>query len=182
MSEADTVVQYATVPFDPDTHDRTAFSCGVEQVDNFFKKTANKLTKANNLRLYVKCSDDGKVQGFYAINAHAVHYTELPKRYARTRPGHGNIPASYISMIGRDESCRGQGIGDLLLVDALKRIVSVAATIGVAVIMLDVLDCGDPAAVEFRKATYAKHGFQSLPSNDLRMFLPVATILDAMKG
>jgi len=30
-------------PLDPDRHDRAAFSCGVDQVDNFFRKTANKL-------------------------------------------------------------------------------------------------------------------------------------------
>lgn len=45
-------------PFDPDKHDRTAFSCGVEQVDNYFWKTANKLAKAGNIRLYVMTSPD----------------------------------------------------------------------------------------------------------------------------
>ena len=180
MSEANGVVEYATTPFDPELHDRAAFSCGVEQVDNYFKKTANKLAKADNVRLYVRCGDDGKVQGFYAINSHAVHFTELPKKYAHTKPNHGSIPAIYISMIGRDESCRGQGVGDVLLADALKRIVSAADTVGVAVIMLDVLDCGDPGAVAFRKTTYERYGFQSLPSNELRMFLPIATVRAAI--
>lgn len=40
-------------PFDPSKHDRTAFSCGVEQVDNYFQKTANKLAKVDNVRLFV---------------------------------------------------------------------------------------------------------------------------------
>jgi hypothetical protein len=34
-------------PFDPERHDRSGFSCGVEAVDNYFKKTANKLAKAS---------------------------------------------------------------------------------------------------------------------------------------
>jgi hypothetical protein len=36
-------------PFDPAHHDRTGFICGVAAVDNFFKKTANKLVKAGNV-------------------------------------------------------------------------------------------------------------------------------------
>lgn len=61
-------------PLDPTKHDRAAFSYGIGQVDNFFKKTANKLSKADNLRVYVMTDDDGKtVIGFYAINTHSIH-------------------------------------------------------------------------------------------------------------
>src|SRR5690606_40638414 len=60
---------------------------GHEQVDNFFKKTANKLAKTGNLRVYVMVAADGDVIGFYAINAHAVDYQELPKAYARSQIG-----------------------------------------------------------------------------------------------
>lgn len=67
-------------PFDPDKHDRTAFSCGVEQVDNYLKNTANKLAKADNVRLYVMTTRGGELIGFCAINAHAVDYADLPKK------------------------------------------------------------------------------------------------------
>ena len=56
-------------PFDPARHDRTGFSCGVEAVDNYFKKTAGKLVSAGNVRLFVMVSSDGNLIGFYAINA-----------------------------------------------------------------------------------------------------------------
>lgn len=163
-------------PFDPEKHDRAAFSCGVEQVDNYFQKTANKLAKADNVRLYVMVSAEGAVTGFYALNAHAVHYADLPARFARTRPAHGNIPAAYISMIGRDQKFRGGGYGGDLLVDALRRITVAADAIGVAVVILDVLDCGDPDRVARRKALYESYGFQALASNSLRMFLPVSVV------
>ena len=163
-------------PFDPEKHDRAAFSCGVEQVDNYFQKTANKLAKADNVRLYVMVDPAGTVIGFYALNAHAVHFTDLPAKFARTRPSHGNIPAAYISMIGRDQRFRGGGYGGDLLVDALRRIAVAADAIGVAVVMLDVLDCGDPDRVARRKTLYESYGFLSLASNPLRMFLPVSVI------
>lgn len=163
-------------PFDPERHDRAAFSCGVEQVDNYFQKTVNKLAKADNVRLYVMVDPAGTVIGFYALNAHAVHFTDLPAKFARTRPSHGSIPAAYISMIGRDQKIRGGGYGGDLLVDALRRIAVAADAIGVAVVMLDVLDCGAPDRVARRKALYESYGFQSLVSNPLRMFLPVSVV------
>jgi ribosomal protein S18 acetylase RimI-like enzyme len=169
-------VAYTIEPFDPSRYDRAAFSCGVEQVDNYFQKTANKLAKADNVRLYVMVAPDGTVIGFYALNAHSVHFTDLPAKFARSRPSHGNIPAAYISMIGRDQKFRGGGYGGDLLVDALRRIAVAADAIGVAVVMLDVLDCGDQDRVARRKALYESYGFQSLASNPLRMYLPVSTV------
>lgn len=166
----------AIEPFDPDKHDRTAFSCGVEQVDNFFRRTANKLAKAGNLRVFVMVADDGGLIGFHAINAHAIDYRELPGRYARTRPGHGSIPAAYISMIGVDVRYAGKGYGGDLLADALTRIALAADSLGIAVVILDVLDDGDLEAVKRRKALYESYGFTSLSSDPLRMYLPVAVV------
>ena len=163
-------------PFDPEKHDRAAFSCGVEQVDNYFKKTANKLQKADNVRLFVMTASSSEVIGFYAINAHAVRYEELPKKFARNRPSHGNIPAAYISMIGRDEKYKGQSYGADLLVDALRRLAMAADQLGISIIMLDVLDCGDETKTARRKTLYESYGFQPLESNPLRMFLPIALV------
>lgn len=168
--------QHIIEPFDPKKHDRTAFSCGMAQVDNYFKKTANKLAKAGNIQLRVMTGATGTLIGFYAINAHAVDYTDLPKKYARTRPGHGSIPAAYISMIGVNERFQGKGHGGQLLMDALVRITMAAEQIGVAVVMLDVLDCGDPNRTERRKKLYQGYGFLPLQTNRLRLFMPIETV------
>ena len=167
---------YIIEPFDPEKHDRAAFSCGVEQVDNYFQKTANPLAKADNVSIYVMVDSDGTVLGFYTLTAHSVQFSELPETIARTRPYPGNFPAAYISMIGRDQKFRGGGYGGDLLVDALRRIAIAADAIGVAVVMLDVLDCGDPDRVARRKALYESYGFQSLASNPLRMFMAVSVV------
>ena len=176
MSEDQTPAPNRIEPLDPDKHDRAAFSCGVDQVDNFFRKTANKLARADNLRVWVLTTPTDDLVGFYALNAHAIDYAELPGRYARTRPGHGSIPAAYISMIGVDARHQGQGYGGDLLIDALKRIQQASEAMGVAVVILDVLDCGDAEAVAKRSALYRAYGFSPLASNPLRLFLPVATI------
>lgn len=161
---------------DPDKHDRAAFSCGVEQVDNYFRKTANKLAKAGNVRVWVMISPSGDLIGFYALNAHSIDYAELPEKFAKARPGHGSIPAAYISMIGVDQKFSGKGFGGDLLVDALTRIARAADDLGIAVVMLDVLDCGDPELVAKRVKLYQSYGFTPLPSRPLRLFLPLATV------
>jgi ribosomal protein S18 acetylase RimI-like enzyme len=163
-------------PLDPARHDRAAFGCGIPQVDNFFRKTANKLARADHSRTFVMVAPGGDLIGFYATNAHAIDYRELPARFARNRPAHGTIPAAYIAMTGVDRRYQGQGHGGDLLVDCLTRLTKIADTLGIAVVLLDVPDRGDPVQVARRVALYASYGFEALPSNGLRLFLPIATV------
>lgn len=167
---------YVIEPLDPERHDRTAFSCGVESIDNFFRKTTGKLARADNARVHVMTAPDGTVIGFHAMNAHAVDYRDLPPRFARTRPAHGSIPAAFLSMLAVDRRHAGKGHGGELLADALLRIAQASDRIGISVVILDVLDDGDGDAMERRRTFYSDHGFQPLASNPLRLFLPVATI------
>ena len=167
---------FAIEPFEGARHNRANFACGIVQVDNFFKKTANKRARADHVRLYVMTAADGALIGFYALNAHAVDYRDLSTAYARSRPRHGSIPAAYLSMIGRDRRYAGQGFGGDLLVDALRRIDRAADALGIAVVMLDVLDYGDPQRVNRRKELYESYGFLSLPSNPLRLFMPLKAV------
>lgn len=176
MTVSRDTLQCIIEPLDTAKHDRAAFSCGIDQVDNFFCRTANKLTKSDNLRTFVMIGPEDELIGFYAINAHAINYTELPKKFARTRPGHGSIPAAYISMIGVDCQFQRKGYGGDLLVDCLARLAKAAEAMGIAVVIFDVLDCGDPEKVERRRDLYLDYGFQALPSNPLRLFLPMATV------
>ena len=167
-------------PFDPLVHDRSSFYCGVEAVDNFLKKTAAKLTRADNLRVFAMTEDEVFL-GFYALNAHAIDFEELPPAYARSRPGHGSIPAAFISMIGVDSRFQGRGYGGDLLTDVLTRVARASDKIGIAVVILDILDCGNPDAVARRKRLYEGYGFQSLASRPSRLFLPVATFRQSIQ-
>lgn len=176
MTEAGAAPPFTIEPLDPAKHDRAAFSCGVAQVDNFLRRTASKLTKADNLRTFVMVAATGELIGFYALNAHAINYAELPDRFARGRPGHGVIPAAYISMIGVDSRFQGRGYGGDLLVDCLSRLAHAANSLGIAVVVLDVLDCGNAEQVSRRRSLYTGYGFERLPSNPLRLFLPMATV------
>lgn len=163
-------------PLDPARHDRASFGSGVDQVDNYFRKTASKLARADNVRAFVLLSPERELIGFYTVNAHSIDFSHLPVSFTRDRPGHGQIPAAFISMIGVDVRYQGKGLGGLLLADALKRIGRAAKDLGVAIVLLDILDCGDPAKVERRKHLYMRYGFQPLPDLPLRLYLTTARI------
>ncbi|WP_263588811.1 GNAT family N-acetyltransferase [Sphingopyxis sp. GC21] len=165
-----------TEPLDVARHDRDSFESGVKAVDDFFKKTANKLTRAANLRTFVLADEHGKVFAFYALNAASIDCQDLPARFKRTRPVHGKIPATFIAMIGVDHKAQGKGLGRDLLVDSLWRIAEAEKSIGIALTLLDVLDCGDPVQVERRKSFYVRHGFAPLQDQPLRLYLPTATL------
>lgn len=172
MSEKGMVIE----PLDPARHDRVSFASGVEQVDNYFRKTAGKLARADNVRAFVLLSPDNELMGFYTVNAHSIDYSHLPVSFKRDKPGHGQIPAAFISMIGVDTRFQGRGLGGILLANALKRIGRAAKDLGIAVVLLDILDCGDQAKVERRKQLYMRYGFQPLPDVPLRLHLAVSKI------
>lgn len=168
--------QYTVEPFDPKTQDRAAFTCGVQQIDNYLKLTAKKGSKADVVRIWVVLDKGRGIVGFYGINMHSVVAEEMPAALAKKAPKHGVLPAAFISMIGVHQSMQGQGLGSALLADALSRIGRVSDEIGSCAVLLDVFDCGDPEIVARRKTYYESFGFTPLPDQPLRLFMPIQTV------
>lgn len=162
-------------PFDPKTHDRATFSCGVPQIDNYLKLTAKKGSKADVVRVWAIIDAKSCIVGFYGINMHAINIKEMPEAYQKKVGKHGLLPAAFIAMIGVDQTQQGNGIGSALVADALSRIARVFDEIGTCVIILDVFDDGDAETVARRKTYYESFGFFPLPDQPLRLFMPVHT-------
>ena len=84
----------------------------------------------------------------------------------------GQYLRSQIILLGRlarDLSCRGQGLGELLLMDALLRCLWLSdESVGAMAVVVDPLD-------ERAATFYARYGFIALPDSG-RMFLPMRTI------
>ena len=117
-----------------------------------------------------------EILGFYALNAHSLEGDDLPANLTRNAPRSGFIPAVYLSMIAVDRRRQGQGLGRVLLADALNRAAAAADQIGLKAVVLDVIEDGGPGITEKRRAFYAAMGFQSFPSRPLRMFIGIETI------
>jgi ribosomal protein S18 acetylase RimI-like enzyme len=98
----------------------------------------------------------------------------LPDEIARKLPHYNAIPAALIGRLARDEKARGRGIGELLLADAVRRILSASKTLAVFAI---VVDAKDERAAEF----YEAYGFQMFPLHPRRLFLLASTAAKAFK-
>ena len=158
-------------PLDSARHDREAFSCGVERLDNFFKITASKYVKEDNGRIYVAVEQSsGRVVGFHAINPHAIDVSEFDEKTRKRFPvGRDRISAFYLSMVARDLSVRGKGLGPLLLADVFHRCLAAADIAGGRFILQDALD-------ERAARLYASMGFTPLPSHPARMVISMAKV------
>ena len=154
-------------------HDRSAFSCGVAELDAWFHQRAGQDDKRNVTRVFVAVDDQFGVVGFYSLSSFTLALTDLPREHARRLPRYDAIPAALIGRLARDERVRGEGVGDLLLADAVRRVLGAAQSLAVFSI---VVDAKNEAATVF----YRKFGFAPFPSRPLRLFIPVADVLQAM--
>lgn len=172
---------YDIEAFDPERLDRTQFASGLDRIDNFLRKSARKFQEGDNARVFaaVEVGSD-IVIGFYSLNAHALTGDDLPDALAKRGPRHG-VPAVYLSMLGVDRRAQGQGLGAILLADALKRVLFASDAIGVRPVILDVIDDDGADAYARRKAFYEKLGFRSFPSRPKRMFLTIKEIRAAFE-
>lgn len=163
-------------PLDRARHDRAAFSCGIDRMDNFLKSTAAKQADQDFARTYVVVEPPStRILGYYALCAHAIDIRTLPEPDRKRMPHHDKIPAVYLSMIAVDASAQNRGLGKLLLADVLNRCAAVADKIGCHFIVLDAID--DNAARLYRRI-----GFHDLPApgQENRMVMSLAKVRRAI--
>jgi len=104
-------------------HDRAAFSCGNDSLDQYLKNQAGQAVDKNLAAVFVLTSDGKKIAGYYTLSSYAVNLDEIPEEIARRLTRIQEVPATLLGRLARSVEFRGQGVGEILLVDALKRAV-----------------------------------------------------------
>lgn len=150
-------------------HDRAAFSCGTEALDNYIKKQASQDVRKKVAIVYVATLDSKTILGYYTLSQYSVQMKDIPVELSKKFPKYPALPATLLGRLARDFSTRGRGVGELLLLDALNRAVAMSEQVASAAV---VTDAKDQKAVDFHK----KYGFIELPKTELRLFLPMASI------
>lgn len=150
---------------------RAAFSCGSPELDKYLKERATQDIDRRAAAVYVLLADN-RIAGYYTLSADNIDVRDLPEGIVAqlNLPRYPYIGATLIGRLARDLAYKGQGIGELLLVDALKRSLSTSRDIASAAV---VVDAKDEKAHKF----YVDFGFIPFPdSQKKRLFLPMATI------
>ena len=154
-------------------HDRAAFSCGVASLDDWFRHRAGQDEKRNVARVFVAIDDQGGIVGFYSLSSFTLTIADLPPDYAKRLPRYDAIPAALIGRLARDEKVRGEGVGELLLADAVRRVIGAARSLAVFAIVVEATD-------EKAAAFYRDFGFTPFPSRPLRLFMPASEAAEAV--
>ncbi len=151
-------------------HNRAAFSCGVVALDRYFRQQASQDLQRNLAAVFVlRDTTSELVIGYYTLNATSLESTGLPPAVTTRLPRYPVLPAVLLGRLAVDERYQGQGFGELLLVDALRRSLATSEQIAA---MAVVVDAKDDAARGF----YERYGFQRFLDDEYRLFIPMTTI------
>ena len=153
-------------------HARSAFDCGSEPLNRWLAQTALQHQTKGISRTFVAVNADDPVDGaaseqilgFYALAAGFVLIDELPPSLRKKYPR--QIPITRLGRLAVDVSLHGQGLGTLLLADAITRSRSAALAVGSAGIFVDAKDA---SAAKF----YAAFGFAVCLDDPLKLYLPM---------
>jgi GNAT superfamily N-acetyltransferase len=154
-------------------HDRSQFHSGSEALDRYFQEQATQDIKRRIATCFVAVGLHGQhaapdVAGYYTLTATSVALNAFSPQIAKKLPRYPVVPAVLLGRLAVARRYQGQGLGGVLLADALKR--TSRAEFGVFAM---VVDAQDEAAQRF----YEHYGFTLLPGEARRLCLPIAAAL-----
>lgn len=156
-------------------HDRSQFSCGQGELDAWFRQRAGQDERRNVARVFVAVDSDLGVVGFYSLSAFKLDLGDMPEELARKLPRYNDgVPAALIGRLARDVRVRGKGIGELLVADAVRRILGAAQALAVLAIVVD-------AKNEQAASFYEGLGFRRFPLRPNRLFLLASSAASALE-
>ena len=149
-------------------HERVEFDCGEPALNSFLQRHARQNQAKNVSRTYVAVRPgERRVVGYYTLAGGSIEFERLPEVLQKRLP-HYAVPVILLARLAVDRSAQGEGLGELLLFSALRVAVYTAESVGVFAVEV-------VAKNERAKRFYLRYGFESLPGNDLNLYLTLAT-------
>lgn len=156
-------------------HDRTGFTSGSAELDEYLRERASQDARRRVAAPFVLVDAGRRIAGFYTLSAYAVRVAELPAEQARKLPRYPLIPATLLGRLAVSLELRGQKLGTVLLVDALRRSLMNASEIASVGVVAEAID-------DAARGFYLHHEFKPLSGHPLRLFIAMATIRKALSG
>lgn len=152
-------------------HPRSAFRCGQEKVDSWLATKALQQQEKRLSATKVLLDAAGAAAGYYTLATGQVDFGDLPPEIARRLPRRF-LPVAVLAWLGVSSAHQGQGLGRLVLAQALRDCHEAGKTFAFVAVLLDCIDDG-------AKAFYRHFDFEELPGHPYRLFLS-AKLLDKM--
>jgi len=144
------------------THRVESFDCGYEGLDRYLTRFALNNESAGSAQTYVAVEGDRAI-GYYSLAVGAVAHAEAPPRVTKGLARHP-VPVMLLARLAVDRAARGQGLGAILLHDALRRTLQAADIVGIRAVIVHAK--GDDA-----KRFYEHFDFDLSPTDAYYLFL-----------
>lgn len=110
--------------------------------------------------------------GYLSLTLCELSAELLPSHYANKFPS--VMPVAKLGRLAISKSSQNRGLGELLIIFAMERALNVAQTMGIGGLFAE---AHDKYAAEY----YRQYGFLPLPSQALKLFLPIQTIRSVLQ-
>ncbi len=144
-------------------HPRRTFRCGDVKVDDWLATKALQHQDKHLSVTKVLIDPRGAIAGYYTLATGQVDFGDLPVEASKHLPRR-MLPVAILAWLGVSADRRGQGLGRLLLAQALRDCYEAGRTFAFVAV---ILDCINDAA----KAFYQQWDFEELPGHPYRLFL-----------
>jgi len=136
-------------------HDCSGFDSGQPSLDSWLRDNALVMALKRTGRTFVWVEPaTATVVAYYTLSAHLIQRDSLTRRLGRGHPE--QIPAALLARLALDHRLQGQGLGSVLLADALRRLAVAPEDVAARYVVVDAID--DRAA-----SFYEAHGFSRMP-------------------
>jgi GNAT superfamily N-acetyltransferase len=160
--------------FDKARHDVSRFSCGKAALDTYIHETVGR-DEAHHTAVTYVLVDAGepanacRVIGYFTLNTYAFSRKQARRRDRDKYLGNYEpVSAILIGRLALDSEFHHQGLGSVLIVSALDRVLTIRESIGVAVVVVHALD-------EEAAAFYEHQGFTRFRDEPNHLYYPLAT-------
>ena len=151
-------------------HQKEKFSCGREMLDNYLHhQAAQDVKRKLSVCFILNEKETNLIKGYYTLSNYSIPLHTIPEHIQKKLPkAYQSVPTTLLGRLAVDLRFHGQGIGQLILIDALKRCYEISKSIGSFAVIVDPID-------ETAEYFYKKFDFIKLPDSG-KMFLPMKTI------
>jgi GNAT superfamily N-acetyltransferase len=142
----------------------------VDSLDRYLRTQAGQdvRRKANAVFILVESNKPNFVLGYYSLCATALPQGDVPVAARKHIPRYPLVSSTLVGRLAVSETRQGEGLGAVLLADAVRRAYASAAMVGSSMLIVDAIN-------ERAAAFYESNGFVRLPDS-LRLVLPMRTI------
>jgi GNAT superfamily N-acetyltransferase len=144
-------------------HPRRQFRCGHSVVDDWLRTKAWQHQKKRLSVTKVLLDETDQIAGFYTLATGQVDFSDLPDGLTKRLPRRW-LPVAVLAWLATSAHRQGQGLGRLLVAQALRDCWEAGETFAFVAVILDCL-------TDEAKSFYQKWDFEELPGHPYRLFV-----------